>query len=296
MEKEFMVINSFSGENLTGNPAAVFFEPSGLDNNTLQNIARQINLVETVFVYPSYNADFLFRYFTPNKEVSLAGHPTIAAFMALVNSKKIDLSKKNIYQIETQNGIREVVIENVRNQVLVKMKQSSPKFISPIINKKTIANTLGINEADIAFNLPIQTIDLGVKYLVIAVNSLNALMSVKRDIQLLQELCENLGVREVQIFTFDTYGEDFDFHTRNLCPREGMEDPACGMGNAAVGAYLANNYYNKQKCIHLRAEQGTIVKMPCLIELFISKKEKDIELYIGGTGKKWLRVSSLFNL
>ncbi|WP_088349413.1 PhzF family phenazine biosynthesis protein [Bacillus cereus] len=286
MEKEFMVINSFSGENLTGNPAAVFFEPSGLDNNTLQNIAKQINLVETVFVYPSYNADFLFRYFTPNKEVSLAGHPTIAAFMALVNSKKIDLSKKNIYQIETQNGIREVVIENVRNQVLVKMKQSSPKFISPIINKKTIANTLGINEADIAFNLPIQTIDLGVKYLVIAVNSLNALMSVKRDIQLLQELCENLDVREVQIFTFDTYGEDFDFHTRNLCPREGMEDPACGMGNAAVGAYLANNYYNKQKCIHLRAEQGTIVKMPCLIELFISKKEKDIELYIGGTGKK----------
>lgn len=281
-----MVINSFSGENLTGNPAAVFFEPSGLDNNTLQNIAKQINLVETVFVYPSYNADFLFRYFTPNKEVSLAGHPTIAAFMVLVNSKKIDLSKKNIYQIETQNGIHEVVIENVRNQVLVKMKQSSPKFISPIINKKTIANTLGINEADIAFNLPIQTIDLGVKYLVIAVNSLNALMSVKRDIQLLQELCENLGVREVQIFTFDTYEEDFDFHTRNLCPREGMEDPACGMGNAAVGAYLANNYYNKQKCIHLRAEQGTIVKMPCLIELFISKKEKDIELYIGGTGKK----------
>ncbi|WP_088344973.1 PhzF family phenazine biosynthesis protein [Bacillus cereus] len=286
MEKEFMVINSFSGENLTGNPAAVFFEPNGLDNNTLQNIAKQINLVETVFVYPSYNADFLFRYFTPNKEVSLAGHPTIAAFMALVNSKKIDLIKKNIYQIETQNGIREVVIENVKNQVLVKMKQSSPKFISPIINKKTIANTLGINEADIAFNLPIQTIDLGVKYLVIAVNSLNALMSVKRDIQLLQELCENLDVREVQIFTFDTYEEDFDFHTRNLCPREGMEDPACGMGNAAVGAYLANNYYNKQKCIHLRAEQGTIVKMPCLIELFISKKEKDIELYIGGTGKK----------
>ncbi|PGL58680.1 PhzF family phenazine biosynthesis protein [Bacillus cereus] len=286
MEKEFMVINSFSGENLTGNPAAIFFDPSGLDNNTLQNIAKQINLVETVFVYPSYNADFLFRYFTPNKEVSLAGHPTIAAFMALVNSKKIDLSKKTIYQIETQNGIREVVIENVRNQVLVKMKQSSPKFISPIINKKTIANTLGINEADIAFNLPIQTIDLGVKYLVIAVNSLSALMSVKRDVQLLQELCENLGVREVQIFTFDTYGEDFDFHTRNLCPREGMEDPACGMGNAAVGAYLAKNYYNKQKCIHLRAEQGTIVKIPCLIELFISRKEKDIELYIGGTGKK----------
>ncbi|SFI70101.1 MULTISPECIES: PhzF family phenazine biosynthesis protein [unclassified Bacillus (in: firmicutes)] len=286
MEKEFIVINSFSGENLMGNPAAIFLDPSNLKNHTLQSIAKQINLVETVFVYPSYNADFRFRYFTPHNEVSLAGHPTIAACIALVNAKKIDPNKKNTYQIETQNGLREIVIETVRNQVLVKMKQSSPKFISPLISKKIIANTLGIHEADIASNLPIQTIDLGVKYLVVAVNSLSALMSVKRDVQLLHELCENLGVREVQVFTFKTYGEDFDFHTRNLCPREGIEDPACGLGNAAVGAYLAQNYYNDQKFIHLRAEQGTIVKMPCLIELFISKKEKDIELYIGGTGKK----------
>lgn len=281
-----MVINSFSGENLIGNPAAVFFDPSGLDDYSLQTIAKQINLVETVFVYPSDHADFLFRYFTPNKEVSLAGHPTIAACIALVNAKKIDLNKKNTYQIETQNGLREVIIEIFRNQVLVKMKQSSPKFISPLISKKIIANTLGIREADIASHLPIQTIDLGVKYVVIAINSLSALISIKRDVQLLQELCENLGVREVQVFTFETYGEDFDFHTRNLCPREGIEDPACGMGNAAVGAYLAQNYYIDQKVIHLRAEQGTIVKMPCLIELFISKKEEDIELYIGGTGKK----------
>lgn len=281
-----MVINSFSGEDLMGNPAAIFLEPSSLDNHTLQSIAKQINLVETVFVYSSYNADFRFRYFTPHKEVSLAGHPTIAACIALVNAKKIDPNKKNTYQIETQNGLREIVIETVRNQVLVKMKQSSPKFISPLISKKVITNTLGIHEADIASNLPIQTIDLGVKYLVVAVNSLSALMSVKRDVQLLHKLCENLGVREVQVFTFETYGEDFDFHTRNLCPREGIEDPACGMGNAAVGAYLAQNYYNDQKFIHLRAEQGTIVKMPCLIELFISKKEKDIELHIGGTGKK----------
>ncbi|PEA55103.1 hypothetical protein CON64_09485 [Bacillus pseudomycoides] len=269
-----------------GNPAAVFCDPNGLENHTLQNIAKQMNLVETVFVYPSSNADYLFRYFTPHKEVSLAGHPTIAACIALVNAKKIDPNKQNTYQIETQNGLRKVVIEIVRNQVLVKMKQSSPRFLTPLISNKIITNTLGIHEADITSNLPIQTIDLGVKYLVIAVNSLRTLMSVKRDVQLLQELCENLGVREVQVFTFETYEEDFDFHTRNLCPREGIEDPACGMGNAAVGAYLAQNYYKDQQVIHLRAEQGTIVQMPCLIELFISKKEKDIELFIGGTGKK----------
>ncbi|MEH6892610.1 PhzF family phenazine biosynthesis isomerase [Bacillus sp. JJ864] len=163
MEKEFMVINSFSGENLIGNPAAVFWDPSGLENHTLQNIAKQINLVETVFVYPSSNADYLFRYFTPHKEVSLAGHPTIAACIALVNAKKIDPNKKNTYQIETQNGLREVVIEIAKNQALVKMKQSSPRFISPLISKNIIANTFGIHEADIASNLPIQTIDLGVK-------------------------------------------------------------------------------------------------------------------------------------
>lgn len=113
-----MVINSFSGENLTGNPAAVFFEPNGLDNNTLQNIAKQINLVETVFVYPSYNADFLFRYFTPNKEVSLAGHPTIAAFMALVNSKKIDLSKKIYIKLKLKTEYVKLLLKMLKIKCL----------------------------------------------------------------------------------------------------------------------------------------------------------------------------------
>ncbi|PFN46239.1 hypothetical protein COJ88_18585 [Bacillus cereus] len=286
MEKEFVVINSFSGRDLAGNPAAIFLDPVGLENNELQNIAKQLNLVETVFVYPSKVADFQFRYFTPYKEVTLAGHPTIAAFIALVYFKKIDINKRKIYKIETSSGIREVMIEMDRKQILVKMKHSSPVFTSPVLSEKNLANTLGLQEMDISANLPPQIVDFGVKYLVVAVKSLNSLMSAVRKIDLLDKLCENLDVREVQLFTFETYGQNNDFHTRNLCPREGVEDPACGIGNAAVGAFLAKNYYIEEKSIHLQAEQGEIVNTPCLVELFISNNKEGVELYIGGTGKK----------
>ncbi|MGQ3545607.1 PhzF family phenazine biosynthesis protein [Bacillus cereus] len=286
MEKEFVVINSFSGKDLAGNPAAIFLDPVGLENNELQKIAKQLNLVETVFVYPSKIADFQFRYFTPYKEVTLAGHPTIAAFIALVYFKRIDINKRKIYKIETSSGIREVMIEMDRKQILVKMKHSSPVFTSPVLSEKNLANTLGLQELDISSNLPPQIVDFGVKYLVVAVKSLNSLMSAVRKIDLLEKLCTNLDVREVQLFSFETYGQNNDFHTRNLCPREGVEDPACGIGNAAVGAFLAKNYYIEEKSIHLQAEQGEIVNTPCLVELFISKNKEGVELYIGGTGKK----------
>lgn len=286
MEKEFVVINSFSGKDLAGNPAAIFLDPVGLENNELQKIAKQLNLVETVFVYPSKIADFQFRYFTPYKEVTLAGHPTIAAFIALVYFKRIDINKRKIYKIETSSGIREVMIEMDRKQIIVKMKHSSPVFTSPVLSEKNLANTLGLQEFDISSNLPPQIVDFGVKYLVVAVKSLNSLMSAVRKIDLLEKLCTNLDVREVQLFSFETYGQNNDFHTRNLCPREGVEDPACGIGNAAVGAFLAKNYYIEEKSIHLQAEQGEIVNTPCLVELFISKNKEGVELYIGGTGKK----------
>ncbi|WP_242273218.1 PhzF family phenazine biosynthesis protein [Bacillus cereus group sp. BfR-BA-01538] len=286
MEKEFVVINSFSGKDLAGNPAAIFLDPVGLENNELQKIAKQLNLVETVFVYPSKIADFQFRYFTPYKEVTLAGHPTIAAFIALVYFKRIDINKRKIYKIETSSGIREVMIEMDRKQIIVKMKHSSPVFTSPVLSEKNLANTLGLQEFDISSNFPPQIVDFGVKYLVVAVKSLNSLMSAVRKIDLLEKLCTNLDVREVQLFSFETYGQNNDFHTRNLCPREGVEDPACGIGNAAVGAFLAKNYYIEEKSIHLQAEQGEIVNTPCLVELFISKNKEGVELYIGGTGKK----------
>ena len=89
--KKFLVVNSFAEKPFGGNPAAVFIDAEDLDKPTMQFIAKQINLVETVFIFPSTekNADFYFRYFTPAEEISIAGHPTIAAILELIESNKL---------------------------------------------------------------------------------------------------------------------------------------------------------------------------------------------------------------
>ena len=76
--KRFVVVNAFATVPFGGNPAAVFTNAQGLDDATMQAIARQLNLVETVFILPAEgDADFRLRYFTPEAEIPVAGHPTI---------------------------------------------------------------------------------------------------------------------------------------------------------------------------------------------------------------------------
>jgi trans-2,3-dihydro-3-hydroxyanthranilate isomerase len=294
MNKKFLVVNSFSGDCLWGNPAGVFLDAQGLVDKQLQQIAKQLNLVETVFVFPTEHADFAFRYFTPNKEIPVAGHPTIAAFIGMIYTKKIDLHMKNEYRINTLAGIREVVIEEKANNISVRMKQSKPSFFPPIDNREEVALTLGIKEEELIADLPIQPIDLGLRELIVPVNSLNSLMKIQRQLDPLQQLCNKLNVREIQAFSFESYNDLSDVHTRNICPREGIEDPACGMGNAALGAYLAHyNYFNENKD-YILAEQGMIVKMPSQIEIAVSRQGSTYEIFIGGTGKIVIEGSFFF--
>ncbi len=74
----FRIVNVFAREGrLTGNPLCVFEEAAGLDETTLQALARQFNLSETTFILPSTRATARVRIFTPAYEMPFAGHPTL---------------------------------------------------------------------------------------------------------------------------------------------------------------------------------------------------------------------------
>lgn len=285
--KKFCVINSFTYNGQGGNAAAIFSNSGELDDYIMQNIARQLNLVETVYINESkeQGIDFDIRYFTPENEVSIAGHPTVAAFLALVKEGKINPIIKDKYLVKTKDGIKEVTVEQNGKDIFVKLKQQKPKFGLIIEEKNKIAKVLGISENDIMSNLPMQCINTGLGHLVVPIKSFNGLMKVKRNINQLKSLCDSIGVREVQAFCFETKNDTFDIHTRNICPREGIEDAACGIGNAALGAYLLSNYYIDRKSLSINAEQGYIIKVPCAINVYACRVGEDIEVQIGGTGK-----------
>jgi PhzF family phenazine biosynthesis protein len=72
---DFVQVDVFTNEPLYGNPAEVVFDADALDAVTMQRIAREMNLSETVFILnpTSAAADYRARIFTPMSELNCAG-------------------------------------------------------------------------------------------------------------------------------------------------------------------------------------------------------------------------------
>jgi len=82
----YAVVNVFTTEPLSGNSLAVFPDASEFDTETMQKIARELNLTETAFVLPATRPDCAarVRIFTPTKETPFAGHPTVGTAFVLL--------------------------------------------------------------------------------------------------------------------------------------------------------------------------------------------------------------------
>ena len=82
---KFVQVDVFTDRVFGGNPLAVLLDARGLDDALMQQIAREMNLSETVFLFPPTRPDCVaaLRIFTPAREVPFAGHPTIGTTWVL---------------------------------------------------------------------------------------------------------------------------------------------------------------------------------------------------------------------
>ncbi len=283
----FHVVNAFGKQLFGGNPAAVFPNANGIDAKTMQSIARQLNLVETVFITQNDNpeADYRFRYFTPTEELPVAGHPSIAAWLVLAATNEICLNDRSTFYQQNEAGIQEIKISKSNGEFLVSMEQPLAKFHKRVTDFTLLADVLGVSLDEFNLELPIQSIDTGLGHLIVPMRSLKSLMKIKRNIDPLKKFCHAYGAKEIQAFAFETHDPNLDLHTRNLCPRDGAEDPACGVGNGALACYLHANYFRDRNEIELNIEQGSIVNMPSIVNVSVNKtNEGNFQAYVGGVG------------
>lgn len=79
---EYFVVDAFTDKVFHGNPAAVFVLDEWLSEEQMQKIASENNLSETAFTVPVGDV-FELRWFTPDREIDLCGHATLAAAYVL---------------------------------------------------------------------------------------------------------------------------------------------------------------------------------------------------------------------
>lgn len=88
----FTQVDAFASKAFSGNPAAVMPLENWLPDDVLQAIAAENNLAETAFTVPvpdGGEADYELRWFTPEVEVALCGHATLASGHVLMRGEKI---------------------------------------------------------------------------------------------------------------------------------------------------------------------------------------------------------------
>src|SRR4051812_27048226 len=78
MPQAITQVDAFADRPFVGNPAGVCILPGPADEGWMRNVAREMNLAETAFLYPGDDGYHL-RWFTPAAEVDLCGHATLAS-------------------------------------------------------------------------------------------------------------------------------------------------------------------------------------------------------------------------
>ena len=139
----YRIVNVFAREGrLTGNPLCVFEDGAGLDDATMQAIARQFNLSETTFILPSEKATARVRIFTPAYEMPFAGHPTLGtAHVVRALRNTVDA-----LTLEMKAGVIPVEAKGNRWTLAAKPAQAR----APKATRAEIAAALGLAETDLA--------------------------------------------------------------------------------------------------------------------------------------------------
>jgi trans-2,3-dihydro-3-hydroxyanthranilate isomerase len=145
----YRIINVFTdpespNTRLTGNPLCVFEDGRGLDSATMQALAQQFNLSETVFILPSDKATARVRIFTPAFEMPFAGHPTLGS-AHVVRALK---GSGDSLTLEMGAGVIPVRAGGQGGDEWT-LKANAPTTRAPDASKGEIAATLGLNTTDI---------------------------------------------------------------------------------------------------------------------------------------------------
>jgi len=276
-------VDAFTTTPLRGNPCAVLPDARGLSDVEMQAIAREMNLSETAFVFPSDKADFRFRYFTPATEIPLAGHPTISTAHVLVEEGRIPLKDgRATFMMELNVGVLPVeIVAREGNVTRVVMTQKKPEFGRTFENAE-VASVFGLSVDDLDSRYPPQVVSTGTPQLMALARSLDALKRIHADHYALQELSVRGGFFSAHVFCLGGFSPSADTHARHYAPEAGIaEDPFTGSASGGMGAYMVHHGIKPGARFHI--EQGHLCGRPGEGDVEVIGPPGDIQIVrVGG--------------
>jgi trans-2,3-dihydro-3-hydroxyanthranilate isomerase len=232
----FMQVDAFTRQRLTGNACAIVFEADDLSSETMQAIAREMNLSETAFVLRSSVADVRARYFTPEEEIPLAGHPTIATVFALFETGRLKLQGDHTtISLELRDGpipVEVIAKAGVVEQVI--MTQRTPQFLATYA-AETVLPLWGLDPSVALPGVPLQTVSTGTPQLMIPVRSLDDLRRAQINEAAYRRFQEQSDFFSAHLFCLEGVTPAGQTFARHIAP---FEDPFTGSATGGMAAYI----------------------------------------------------------
>ena len=217
-----------------GNRAAVVLFEEGdtwWDEERLQAYAAEQGLSETVYL-KKRGKGWRTLYYTPNREIELCGHGTIAAFAML---RQAGLIGDGEQLARTKAGIIDL---NVAGDV-VWMDMAPPRTLGWLSDDDADAlyAAYGLSRRQRGHGLKPEVVTSGVADVMAPVADREALAAAVQDEEAVLELSKRLGVVGVHMFCAGENG--VTAHCRNFAPLYGIpEESATGTSNGALTWYL----------------------------------------------------------
>jgi trans-2,3-dihydro-3-hydroxyanthranilate isomerase len=226
MQLRYVRVDVFTDRALMGNPLAVFTNARGVSDATMQRLAREMNLSETVFLLPpAAGGHCRLRIFTPTQEVPFAGHPVLGTAFVVGEPLSAD-----VLHLETARGVITVRLDRENARAVFGWMDQPLPAVTPFAQPDALLAALGAP----APALPIERYDNGPTHAMVCLPTPADVAALRPDLAALARL----DALCVSAFAYDGR----EALTRVFAPAGGVpEDPATGSAAGPLALHLARH-------------------------------------------------------
>ncbi len=279
LTKHYRVVDVFTDTPFEGNALAVFPDASGLDTNTMQKIAKELNLSETTFVFPATRSDCAakVRIFTPGQEMDFAGHPTIGTAYVLMDEGLVSEGTEN-FILEEKVGPVPIQVDKGSNPLI--WLRTPPIISGKAFDHSICAQTLGLETGEL-LDIDPQLLSAGNPTVFIAVKSKDAVDNTYLNYDSFTALKGNY-LDNICVFVFTPTQEGA--YSRMFAPDHGVpEDPATGSATGPLAAYMMQHgLVSDDSGTRFISEQGTKIGRKSILHVHITGDRGQDGIYVGG--------------
>lgn len=274
---KYLLFDVFAEAPFEGNQLAVFTPDEACDTETMQRLANEMNLAESIFLTRTGDARVpaKARIFTPGREMRFAGHPTVGATIAIADV--LQWVPADVTEFAVNELVGDVAVRIERDGASIAWLRTPPVTFERTFDRVHAASALSLPPDAVRADIPVQSAGAGNPFLFIPLADKRYVDDAELDMGHARALIE--GCVGVYFFARTPEGT----YARMLAPMSGIaEDPATGSATGVLYAYLWQHGAIAREAQSYVSEQGVKMGRRSVLHVRVRDEQGAAAVEVGG--------------